>query len=557
MLVTKGRDERPIQNAYVLFEESQTRKMGPGFYGKTDEHGRFVASVAAGELKLRVSEGDWNLEKTIPIVDGKPASIRLHRQVTDKQTITGRLVLPAGVGVDLSNTTVTIAGMDGESQDTTTVTSDSNGHFRAGIIAGRVSILATSPEEGFCGWAIVDVRDTMIDIPMHPTKSYEGHVLGSDDQPLAGLTVRMTARLWDRGGKYPPGTPEFRKQFVEVFRDRTAVTDAKGHFVIPKAPQRVELTVWVTRPGQTIMEGYSQKYFEPGQTRPPEIIRIGPGKAKPLELEMAETLRDCRLAGIHALVIVVGSAKSEQSLKESLISLHLLMPEETGDDETDEENEDIYSYLTIFKSGSEAAKLPDRRAYFAAHNWPFPEPGSLFLAALSGDGKELGRLNVNSSDEQAAAKNVTAFIKMHLPEKRDAKAGFEAALAEAKRSNRRVWVRVSQTRCAPCFTFSRWLDSQRELLAKDYVLFKFDDGLDLHGVELSRALKFHGQGVPCHAILDADGKELINSIGPLGNIGDPAGRFEGTEHLRKMLKTTVRNLSDADIESLIRSLPKD
>ena len=220
-------------------------------------------------------------------------------------------------------------------------------------------------------------------------------------------------------------------------------------------------------------------------------------------------------------------------------------------------NVDIYSYLQVFKSGPEAAKLPDRRAYFAARNWPFPDPGSLFLAAIDGDGKELGRLSVDVRNDQAAAKEVTAFIKTHLPKKRDAKAGYEAALAEAKRSHRRLWVCVGQTRCAPCFSFSRWLDSQQELLAKDNVLFKFDDGIDSGGEELSRALRFHGQGVPCHDILDADGKELINSIGPLGNIGDPSGSFEGTHHLRKMLKTTAQNLSDADIESLIRSLPTE
>lgn len=117
--------------------------------------------------------------------------------------------------------------------------------------------------------------------------------------------------------------------------------------------------------------------------------------------------------------------------------------------------------------------------------------------------------------------------------------------------------RVGQTRCAPCFNFSRWLDSQWELLARDYVLFKFDDARDLNGQELSVTLKFAGQGVPCHAILDSDGNELINSIGPLGNIGDPSGSFEGAHHLQKMLKTTVQNLSTHDIESLILSLPKE
>jgi len=550
--VTKGRDQKPMQNAWILFRTSHKRLSGPEFWGKTDERGRFVAPVAAGELKVRVTDGDWNLEKTIQIVEGEPAKIHLHRQYADKRTIIGRLVLPPGVAADLSNTTVTIAGMDGESEDTATVTSDAQGHFSAGIIAGRVSILATSPKEEFFGCGIVDVREGVIEIPMHPTIRYEGHVLGSQDQPLPGVTVRMMARLVDRGREYPPGTPDFRKQYVEFFRDRNVVTDAKGYFVLPKTPQRMELSIWFNRPGETESDGFTLKYFEPGQTRPPETIRIGPSKTKPLELEMSDTLRDCRLAGIHSLVIVSGAG----DLAASFTKAHLSDPEET-DDETDEENDDIYSYLPLIINGPEAAELPDRREYFAARNWPLPESNSLFLAAINGDGKELGRLSLNVSNDQDAAKDVAAFIKTHLPPRRDAKAGYEAALAEAKRSRRRVWVRVGQTRCASCFSFSRWLDSQRELLAKDYVLFKFDHARDLNGQELSVALKFDGHGVPCHSILDSDGKELINSIGPLGNIGDPSGSFEGAHHLRKMLKTTVQNLSDDDIESLILSLPKE
>ncbi len=188
---------------------------------------------------------------------------------------------------------------------------------------------------------------------------------------------------------------------------------------------------------------------------------------------------------------------------------------------------------------------------------PVDGPIDFPVAAINGEGRELGRLNLDLRDDQAAAKQVAAFIKQHRPPQQNAKAGYEAALAEAKRSNRAVWVRVSQTRCAPCFSLSRWLDSQRELLAKDYVLFKFDNVRDLNGHELGVSLKFDTHGVPCHAILDSAGKELINSIGPLGNIGDPSGDFEGTEHLRKMLKSTARNLTNDDIDSLLRSLPAE
>ncbi len=368
----------------------------------------------------------------------------------------------------------------------------------------------------------------------------------------------MMARLVDRGREYPPGTADFSKQYVEFFRDRNAVTDAKGYFVNPKTPQRMEHSIWLTRPGETESALGGLIYFEPGQTRPPETIRIGPSKAsvpgatKPLGLEMSDTLCDCRLGGIHALVIVSGAG----DIAASFTKAHLSDPEEI-DDETDKENDDIYSYLPRIINGPEAAGLPDRRQYFAARNWPFPGTNELFLAAINGDGKELGRLGLNVSSDRAAAKDVAAFVRAHLPPRRDAQAGYKAALAEARRSHRRVWVRVGQTRCASCFSFSRWLDSQRELLARDYVLFQFDDALDRNGQELSVALKFAGQGVPCHAILDFDGKELINSIGPLGNIGDPAGSFEGALHLRRMLKTTVQNLSADDIESLILSLPKE
>jgi hypothetical protein len=261
---------------------------------------------------------------------------------------------------------------------------------------------------------------------------------------------------------------------------------------------------------------------------------------------MMETLvRDCRLAGIHALVVVAGGG----DIPGPFIKTQLL-------NEEDDPQPDVYSYLPKAFNGRESAEFLDRRQYFATHKWPFPEENSLFLAALNGEGRELGRLTLDLKDDQAAAKSVAGFLKRHLPPQHDAKAEFAAALAEAKRTGRRLWVRVSQTRCNPCYSLSRWLDSQRELLAKDYVLFKFDDFRDLNGRELSAQLNFDAHGVPCHAILDADGKLLINSIGPLGNIGDPSGEFEGISHLRKMLKTTAQKLSADEIETLIQSLPK-
>ncbi len=562
IVMTKGADHRPMVNASVALESPHeytyrnrdgskgNGSSGRRFWNRTDEHGRFTAPAAAGILNIRAMDGDWESKQTIIIVEGQPAKIHVHRKYVDKQKITGKLVLPAGVIADLSQTEIRIAGMDGESEDKVTVTSDAEGNFTAAIIAGRISILAMSPEEKYFGSGIVDVREGLIEIPTYPTVPYQGHVLGPNSEPLPGVKVRMMARLIDHLREYPPGTPEYLHQYAELFHERNVTTDAAGHFVYPTTPQRMELTLWFTRPGETESASSKTVYIEPGEKRPAQIIRIRPPKTatprakKPLDQGIAETIRDCRLAEIHALVVVSGPGDAVAPF----VGTHITAAEEPHDS---------YSYYLAKINGPEGAEQPDRKEYFAAHKWPFPEHNSVFLTALDGTGQELGRLTLDLNDDQAAASEVAAFLKRHLPPQHDAQAGFEAALVEAKQSGRRLWVRVGQTRCGPCFTFSRWLDSQKELLAKDYVMFKFDDIRDTHGRELRKALKFDAHGVPCHAILDADGKELINSIGPLGNIGSPVGDFEGTDHLRKMLEATAQKLTDADIEALIRSLNEE
>src|SRR5262249_3921224 len=83
----------------------------------------------------------------------------------------------------------------------------------------------------------------------------------------------------------------------------------------------------------------------------------------------------------------------------------------------------------------------------------------------------------------------------------------------------------------------------------------FDPFLDENGDALSKELDFSRHGIPCHAIFDADGLRLIDSIGPDGNIGDPAGDAKGIEHMRKMVTTTAVSLTAAQIEKLVQSIP--
>jgi hypothetical protein len=172
--------------------------------------------------------------------------------------------------------------------------------------------------------------------------------------------------------------------------------------------------------------------------------------------------------------------------------------------------------------------------------------------AIDADGTELGRQELEITSENAA-EAAAEFGRRHAPAPHDAEQKWDQAFAEAKRTNRRVWARVSQRYCGPCFRMTRWLDDQKMLVEKDYVVLKIDDVRDIHGVEVAdRLLRRQQAGVPFHAIFDASGTLLIDSIGPTGNIGHPSG-FEGMQQLRKMLSTTRQNLTDAEIDQMVES----
>ncbi len=183
-------------------------------------------------------------------------------------------------------------------------------------------------------------------------------------------------------------------------------------------------------------------------------------------------------------------------------------------------------------------------------NWPLPAKGKVFALAMDPAGHELGRIEIDLKDP-ASPKRAAEFIRQHAPAPADAREKWEHAFALAQQSGRKVWVRISQRYCCPCFRLTRWLDDQKTLLSQDYVFLKIDDWRDLHGAEVADRLTGHErQGIPFYAIFDPTGKMLITSESPLGNIGHPEG-FEGKRHIRKMLLATRSKLTDQQIDAIV------
>lgn len=218
-----------------------------------------------------------------------------------------------------------------------------------------------------------------------------------------------------------------------------------------------------------------------------------------------------------------------------------------------QKNSEVSGFMQISVTGDQDRLNSADATFLKERNWQIPDKGRVNAYAIDVDGKELGKLEIDVRDRKAV-EAAAEFIHRHAPSQVNAEEKWAQAFAEAKRSNRRVWARVSQRYCGPCFSLARWLDDQHELLEKDYVLLKIDDVRDQNGIRVAERLtrgKHHG--VPFYAIFDEDEELLIDSAGPLGNIGNPSD-VEGKKQLRKMLLETRRNLTDAEIEQLVESV---
>jgi nucleotide-binding universal stress UspA family protein len=164
------------------------------------------------------------------------------------------------------------------------------------------------------------------------------------------------------------------------------------------------------------------------------------------------------------------------------------------------------------------------------------------LAILRSDGEVLATTSGGSlsSDGKLDAEKLAAFLSRLVPPLRDAEKLLADALAEAKRLGKRVLVFQGVPLSAPSALISLWLESQGELLAKDYVCVTLAERYANGAAAIRRA----GDAVsaePWVAILDESGKRLA----------EPAGKPVGAAQIEEMFRATARTLTEEDIQTIV------
>jgi len=548
VIVTSGRNKEPISNLTVSFhrehrsswhEKGELRSGigGPQWWATTDGSGKATTRTLPGKLTASIYSPRWRAEKTIDVVADKPVQITLHREIGDKRTVTGQIVLDPDSQNNLADVEVRVFSMDGNYEDEQSLKCNARGVFSFDTFATEVGIFASTQDGKAAGSTVTDKLAAPIEVRLLATAQYRGQLLAAGGQPAVSHPVRARVRL---EGKQVDNS---RSKIVDVKRIETK-TDQHGEYTLAGLPaqMRVELVADAIDGSQDRV--YLRKiYLEPNETRPHTVTHLTKTVAVEEKLPLSDryrsTLRDCALAGYRPMIIIADDSESTSKFVDQNYADY-------------DANNDVYAFMQVFVVGGKSPLEPADAAFLQERNWPLPQPGRVFACAIDAHGKELGRQEIDIA-KSGAAEEVANFIHQHAPPPHDAEKKWTAAFAEASRTNRRVWARVSQRYCGPCFSMTRWLDDQRTLLEKDYVMLKIDDVRDTSGEEIAKRVT-QGQegGIPFYAIFDASGKLLIDSNGPLGNIGHPSG-IDGKKHLKKMLLETRKNITEAEIDRVVET----
>ncbi|MBL9002390.1 MAG: thioredoxin family protein [Phycisphaerae bacterium] len=223
-----------------------------------------------------------------------------------------------------------------------------------------------------------------------------------------------------------------------------------------------------------------------------------------------------------------------------------------------------YEYVVVHvDAGRPRGKNMDLAASLGAEINGFP-----FLTILDADGKpvaqaETEQFEVKGPDGKPKGveaghdrESLLTFLKNHEAPRQDARAVLDGGLARAKADGKSVFLHFGAPWCVWCHRLEDWMAGPEiaPVLAKDLILVKIDTDRMTGGQALLDSMnKLKNGGIPWSAVLDAEGRPVIDSNGEKGNIGYPAAAEE-IAHFEVMINKARRNMTPQDVEMLKASL---
>ncbi len=185
--------------------------------------------------------------------------------------------------------------------------------------------------------------------------------------------------------------------------------------------------------------------------------------------------------------------------------------------------------------------------------------GVPYLAVLDGDNKLVTQQETGALEDGPAhdPKKVTAFLDRWKAQPRDAQQALDAALSQASREDKQVFLRFGAPWCGWCHKLDDvvYQEGVWSALSADFVVLKVDVDRMPHGKDVQTRYQTAG-GIPWFAVLSSDGTAVSKSeLAPGQNIGFPTERAE-VDHVVKMLTGRHAHMTDAQADAVREAFTK-
>lgn len=546
IVATQGPDNQAMRgqrvSAYMQYRYSwqgergtQHGVSGPGWYAETDQDGRATFRTPEGPLEIVAYSPDWQFQESIEVRAGGDNRLHIHRPNAEPQTVRGSIV-DSQHARDLSQAQLIVVAMDGQSRDRQVVPVQDGGEFEFETTATTIGAYARSGDGTAAGLVVANAPYETLHVEMQPTGQYLGRIVDKDGSPMAGCKV--TARIYVQTPLSGDPAQDLMRSYE--LNSISAISDEQGEYVLNGVPYNILFSLSVESPDGQRCPLFN-RMMEVGENRPVDVYhwQTSPSPQTGFREAWENDLQICRLYDIRLLAAVIGSAEDREW------ALRLL----SGYDECPA----ILGYLPIRIQASPDGMQPEQQEVMDRYGWALPSANHVVFHVLDGNGDPIAELEVDTTSPDST-KEVYEFLQKHEPAGHNATEELASALQRAKASGRKVWVQHSQNRCAPCFALSRWIDDHRDILEKGFVFVKVDGARDEGGADIVRRItRNRNFGIPFVAILDGDGQLIVDSNGPLGNIGFPS-TFDDIRYFRQMIEKSTDRITKDEIDRLVQSL---
>ncbi len=216
--------------------------------------------------------------------------------------------------------------------------------------------------------------------------------------------------------------------------------------------------------------------------------------------------------------------------------------------------QNVANVRDVLRNEYELVMIDNEADKAVVQKWEIQPSGYPYLAVLDSSGKKLTEQETGSLEKGKGhdPEKVLAFLNKWKPDPLNASEVLKSAQLQATKENKYLFVHFGAPTCGWCRRLEAFLEREdvRTLMSRDYIDLKIDLARMVKGPEVQKRISpQHSGGIPWFAILDQEGKTLITSDGPRGNIGYPVSPEE-ISYFLTMIRKTARTLTPGQIASI-------